>query len=315
MHMTTEVASGMRYDEARQFLLATGLIARQLATHELAPRPKRNSRAVAFDELAGNTTLGIHLSEIAAGGDKIGHRHVDEAVIYIVTGHGWSELRQDDSKPMQRVEWEPGDLLSIPVNAWHQHFNHSAEATSRQLAFKNTRLLRRLFGSREFVYANDFRFNDRYADQDDYWTSESVAEDGRTVVNMIKNCPEQPLDPALELGSGVRRKRYLMAGQRMLDVELVEIEAGAHVVPHRSLAEEALFFLAGSGRCQVWDEAGNEQVIEWSAGDLLSPPFNSWRQYEAHASAKARYLLVRNNFIEVALGSRGIPNRLAANGR
>src|SRR5579859_5784464 len=89
-----------RYDVARQFLMVTGLVARRLATHELAPRPKRDSRAAAFDELGGNTTLGVHLSEIAAGGSKRGHRHVDEALIYVVTGRGWSELRQDDSRPM-----------------------------------------------------------------------------------------------------------------------------------------------------------------------------------------------------------------------
>lgn len=307
---TTEASPKLRYDEGRQFLLATGLIARQLAEHELAPRPKRNSRAVAFDELAGNTTLGIHLSEIEKGGEKIGHRHVDEAVILIVTGHGWSELRQDDSKPMQKIEWKPGDLLSIPVNAWHQHFNSSPDETSRQLAFKNTRLLRRLFGSREFVYANDFRFGDRYSDQPDYWSSRSVAPDGRVIVNLIRDCGGQLLEPAPELGAGVSRQRYWMAGQRTLEVELVEIPAGSHVAPHRVLAEEALYVLSGSGTCEVWDDAGHGQAIDFAAGDLVCPPFNAWRRYQTTSSEPARYLLVRNNFIEAALGTPGIPDRL-----
>lgn len=309
--MTTETSPKLRYDEGRQFLLATGLIARRLAEHELAPRPKRNSRAVAFDELAGNTTLGVHLSEIEAGGEKIGHRHVDEAVILIVSGHGWSELRQDDSKPMQKVEWKPGDLLSIPVNAWHQHFNSSRNETSRQLAFKNTRLLRRLFGSREFVYANDFRFGDRYSDQPDYWTSESIGTDGRVIVNLIRDCGGQHLDPAAQLGDGVTRRRYVMAGQRTLEVELVEVPAGAHVLPHRRLAEEALYFLRGSGTCEVWDDVGDHQTVDFGAGDLFCPPFNAWRRYQADSSGPARFLLVRNNFIETALGSHGLPNRLA----
>src|SRR3954468_11416610 len=79
-------ASGMYYDEKRQFLMVEGVIARGIPTFPLLPRPKRRSRpegesrdaeatgpvprAAAFDGLGGNTTLGIHLSEVPAGGEK-----------------------------------------------------------------------------------------------------------------------------------------------------------------------------------------------------------------------------------------------------
>jgi quercetin dioxygenase-like cupin family protein len=302
------VVGATRYDEARQFLMVTGLVARQLATHQLAPRPKRDSQAAAFDELGGNTTLGIHLSEISAGGHKRGHRHVDEALIYIVTGRGWSELRQDDSRPMQRIDWKAGDLLSIPSNAWHQHFNSDADATSRQLAFKNTRLLRSLFGSRDFVYANDFRFTDRYADEDDYWTSRRVDETGKVQVNAIQDCAAIPIAPAPELGAGVSRDAFLLGGHRMLELDIVELGPGAHIAPQRPLAEEAVYVLKGSGTTRIWNQEGVEQVVDWSAGDLLSAPFHAWRRHEAGAGG-ARYLRVRNNFIELALGTAALPER------
>ena len=71
-------SSGRLYfDEARQFLMVEGVIARGIATFPLLPRPKRRARtaagdgpaprAAAFDSLAGNTTLGIHLSEVPPG--------------------------------------------------------------------------------------------------------------------------------------------------------------------------------------------------------------------------------------------------------
>jgi quercetin dioxygenase-like cupin family protein len=283
-------------------------VARQLATHELAPRPKRDSRAAAFDELAGNTTLGMHLSEIAPGGQKRGHRHVDEALIYIVTGRGYSELRQDDSRPMQRIDWRAGDLISIPSNAWHQHFNLEPDRACRQLAFKNTRLLRRLFGSRDFVYANDFRFVDRYADEEDYWTARRLDEDGRIWINAIHDCAHVTLSEAPELGRGIGREHFRLGGHRMLELEIVGLQPRALVRPEAPLAEEAIYVVAGAGATQIWNETGDEDIVEWSEGDLLSVPFGAWRQHRA-GDEGGRYLRVRNTFLELALGSPRLPNR------
>lgn len=302
MSAVEQVPEGMRYDADRQWLLVGGLVARQLAEHVLAPRPKRDSRAAAFDELAGNTTLGVHLSEIAPGGRKRGHRHLDEAVIYVVSGTGWSELRQDDARPLQRIEWRAGSLITIPVNAWHQHFNADPDRPCRQLAFKNTRLLRRLFGSREFVYANDFRFGNRYADDDDYWTRRAVDEDGRLQTNVIPDCLGEVLPPAPDAGTGVALQRYAMGGHLMLEVTLVELAPGGRVDPHQRLAEESIHILSGSGRTRIWPRSGEPEQIEWRAGDLLSPPFNARHEHLADGPTPARYLSVRNVFLDVALG-------------
>lgn len=301
---TVDTPAGMRYDEERQWLLPQGVVARSLATHPLVPRPKRDARAAAFDDLAGNTTLGAHLSEIAPGSFKRGHRHVDEAVIYIVEGKGWSELRQSDDLPDQRVEWQTGDLVAIPANAWHKHYNADPDNPTRQLAFKNTRLLRRLFGSRDFVYANDFRFGDRYADESDYWTLREPTEDGRLRVNVIKDCASEPLAEAPHAGRGVSLQEYLMGGHLMLDVAIVEVVRRGHIRPHRHLAEEAIFVLSGRGRTHLWQEHGPQRTIKWRAGDMLCPPLNVWHTHETEGHDPARFLVVRNNFLEVALKGR-----------
>ena len=300
-----DVPAGMRYDEARQFLLVTGVVARQMATHPLAPRPKRDSRAAAFDELAGNTTLGIHMSEIAAGGYKRGHRHVDEAIMYIISGKGYSEMRQSDEKEDQRIDWQAGDVISIPANAWHKHYNLDPDEPCRQLAFKNTRLLRRLFNSRDFVYANDFRFHDRYDDQPDYWDLREPLPDGRIRTNILKRCIGEPLPEDPSLGEGVRQQGYMLGGHLMLNIALAEIAPGGHYRAHRRLAEEALYIISGSGRTHLWTEGGREETIRWSAGDLISPPFNVWRQHVTEGDEPARFLLVSNDFVERALGIDG----------
>jgi quercetin dioxygenase-like cupin family protein len=297
--------AGIYYDEQRQFLMVGGVIARGIPTFPLAPRPKRNARAAAFDGLGGNTTMGIHLSEVAPGGAKKGHRHLDEATFYIVAGRGWTELRQSDDLPDQRVDWEAGDVVVIPSNAWHKHYNADAERPALQLAFKNTRLLRKLFHSRDFVYQNDFRFHDRYDDQPEYWTSREPGNHGMVRANLIKQVVQESLEPDPAAGEGVSIRRYAMGGHRMLDHAVIEIARGGQVAEHRHLAEEAMLILRGEGRTELRGDEGKTASFSWAAGDLVAPPFHVWRRHEQVGALPPRYLLVRNNFLERALGIKG----------
>lgn len=296
---------GVHYNEERQFLIVEGLIARDLPSFPLAARPKRKARAVAFDSLAGNTTLGIHVSEVPPGGQKDGHRHLDEATFYIISGHGWSELRQDDGKPDQRVEWEAGDMVVIPANAWHKHYNGDPDKPALQLAFKNTRLLRKLFHSRDFVYANDFRFHDRYDDEPDYWTSRTLGNHGKIKINTIKQVAEEQLAPDPDAGEAVSVLRFGMGGHRMLSHAIVEIGVGGHERMHRPLAEEAMLILRGRGRTNFRSDSGQEASLEWAAGDLMAPPFGVSRRHEQVGDEPVRFLRVKNDFIERALGVKG----------
>ena len=33
----------------------------------------------------------------------------------------------NEMTPDQRVEWQAGDIVTIPSNAWHKHYNASAD--------------------------------------------------------------------------------------------------------------------------------------------------------------------------------------------
>jgi quercetin dioxygenase-like cupin family protein len=301
----TTTVTGAYYDEKRQFLMVEGVVARNLAAFPVVPRPKRNSLAAAFDGLGGNTTLGIHLSVIAPGGEKKGHRHLDEATFYIVSGRGWSELRQGEDVPDQRVDWQAGDVVTIPANAWHKHYNADPDGPARQIAFKNTRLLRKLFHSRDFVYANDFRFHDRYDDEPGYWTDRGEGNYGKVRVNYVRNVVDERVEPDADAGEGVSIARFAMGGHRMLDHLLFEIGVGGHVREHRPFAEEGILVLRGRGRTLLRADDGRQATVSWSAGDLLAPPLHLHRQHVQEGDEAVRYLLVRNNFIERALGVKG----------
>jgi len=300
------VPQGTRYDARRQWLLPQGVVARDLTRHPLFPRPKKNasgqSYAVSFDELGGNTILGMHVSRLQPGAHNRGHRHVDEALILIIGGHGWSELRQSDDSEMQRIEWRAGDLLAIPSNAWHQHFNSSDEHPTRQLAFKDTQFLRRVFGSRSFVYDNAFRFHDRYDDEPDYWTRRATV-DGVVVTNAIRSLADEPLQDAPRLGDGVASSSFRLGGHHNLLAHLVEIVPGGSVAAHHHrLAEEATFVVAGHGTTTLAADDGRSLTFEWGPGDLFCPPLGVSHTHTA-AAGPARLLTVRNVALERALGT------------
>jgi quercetin dioxygenase-like cupin family protein len=121
----------------------TGLVvADDLRKMELPARPWRNNRGHYFD-LADYEVLSAHISELKPGNNSVRHRHTTEAYLYVVKGHGYSLINNDD-EPIDVVEWQEGTLFAPPRWAWHQHFNLDEGDTARYLAIQDTGLLRTL---------------------------------------------------------------------------------------------------------------------------------------------------------------------------
>jgi quercetin dioxygenase-like cupin family protein len=76
------------------------------------------------------------------------HRHLAEECLYVLEGQGY-DLHQDCDveitdtyhwKPqaeIKRYEWEAGDVIYIPPNTIHQHFNASASSPARLISATN----------------------------------------------------------------------------------------------------------------------------------------------------------------------------------
>ena len=275
------------------------IVARDLRSHAVEPSPNGIALRASFDALGGNTTLATMLTEF--GAERRGHRHLDEATTFIVSGHGFTEVRPDEDGPATRISWSAGDVFAIPANAWHRHEGTSAEP-ARQLTFKTTPLMTRLFGSRAFVRDNPFRFDDRYADSDTWRRAVRVADWGEaTAGQALAGDPPPALEDRPDLGDGVATALIPLAGQRMLEPWLVDLRPSARIASRRNRAEEVCLVLEGSGRTTLFDVDGGDLAIDWSAGDLVARPAGV-----AHASAAgaagARLLVIRNVFIDLALG-------------
>ena len=93
-------------------------------------------------------TVDAYMQIVPPGSHSGKHRHLAEECLYVLEGHGY-DLHQDcdveitdtyDWTPqteVKRYEWEAGDVIYIPPNTIHQHFNASADRPVRLISAIN----------------------------------------------------------------------------------------------------------------------------------------------------------------------------------
>lgn len=93
-------------------------------------------------------TVDAYMQIIPPGSRSGRHRHLAEECLYVVEGRGY-DLHQDCEveitdtyhwKPQQeikRYDWEAGDVIYIPPNTIHQHFNAGADKPARLISAIN----------------------------------------------------------------------------------------------------------------------------------------------------------------------------------
>ena len=93
-------------------------------------------------------TVDAYMQIIPPGSKSGKHRHLAEECVYILEGRGY-DLHQDCDveitdtyhwKPqdeIKRYEWEAGDVVYIPPNTLHQHFNADPDRPVRMISSIN----------------------------------------------------------------------------------------------------------------------------------------------------------------------------------
>ena len=93
-------------------------------------------------------TVDAYMQIVPPGSHSGKHRHLAEECLYVLEGHGY-DLHQDcdveitdtyhwtPQTEVKRYEWEAGDVIYIPPNTIHQHFNASADRLVRLISAIN----------------------------------------------------------------------------------------------------------------------------------------------------------------------------------
>ncbi len=93
-------------------------------------------------------TVDAYMQIIPPGSHSGKHRHLAEECLYVLEGKGYDQHQDCDVeitdvytwKPqpeIKRYEWEAGDVIYIPPNTIHQHFNADPQRPARLISAIN----------------------------------------------------------------------------------------------------------------------------------------------------------------------------------
>lgn len=93
-------------------------------------------------------SVDAYMQIIPPGSRSGKHRHLAEECLYVLEGHGY-DLHQDceveitddfhwkPQEKVQRFDWEAGDVIYVPPNTIHQHFNADSARPARLISSIN----------------------------------------------------------------------------------------------------------------------------------------------------------------------------------
>ncbi len=93
-------------------------------------------------------TVDAYMQIIPPGSCSGKHRHLAEECLYVLEGHGY-DLHQDcdlestddfhwkPQEAVQRFDWQAGDIIYVPPNTIHQHFNADPDRPARLISSIN----------------------------------------------------------------------------------------------------------------------------------------------------------------------------------
>lgn len=261
--------------------------------------------------------LDATLIEIPPGGRLPPHRHLAEEIIYIVDGHGYTQMWTQDHEDVHRYDWSGGDLLSPSLNSWHQHFNKSKDETVRYLSITSAPITRNVFPGNEFLTSSDFVFEDRWQQgitQQPEYTPHGGFESSEVVRmrvgHLLPNLPDRKLRQRRKGAWGITiLPEGDLAGNRILEMEVREkdgetfTDEQAHL--HRHPWEVIYVVLQGQGYSNVRRDGEPLRQVHWQKGDLFIAPANEYHDNRAQPGAKTRYLQVKASGYFHGVGSVG----------
>jgi len=105
---------------------------KDIANHPVHDRRGTSVERVAYLAPENINTLELHIDELPPGEFNDKSRNIDEIAYVFLAGRGYTVIEPVGGKST-RYDWQAGDLLVVPVNAWHQAFNADANKAARFL--------------------------------------------------------------------------------------------------------------------------------------------------------------------------------------
>jgi gentisate 1,2-dioxygenase len=268
-------------DEWRK-LRGTGVVhGRDVVLH---PTP-RGTRVGVYGGADGGTPMRTNdalVHELDPGVVTTTHRHSWDAILFVVSGSGWTEIDG------VRHEWKPWDALHLPAWAWHRHGNDGARP-ARFLSFSSEPLLGTLGLALLEEAGPDAAPTGRpafapAADGEDPYSSRV-----RRLAATQEEARQARVHTAyddIQLRDTPRgtRTAFLIddsIGYRTsgLTAAMFQMAPGQFQTMHRHPGEAFLYVVEGRGHSYIDMEPEGGRSYEWEAGDIIVVDHFLWHQH------------------------------------
>ena len=268
---------------------------------------------------------GMYILEIPPGKALEPEKHLYEETLYILKGHGATELWQD-GRPKKTLEWGEGSLFSPPLNAWHRLYNGGREPVLL-LGVTTAPIVIDLFHDLDFVFGDGFVFKSRYDGEEDYfkldrkidrgggkasvWETNFIAD----LRNAFFDVPPTVAEGSVKVAGG--NNTIFEMSENVLSGHISEWPIGMYHKAHYHGPGAILLGLKSKGYVLLWQkelgttpyQAGQgDRVIKipWKEGSVYSPGDGWFHQHFNTGSEPARHIAFRTGGSKYKLGLRPV---------
>jgi quercetin dioxygenase-like cupin family protein len=160
---------------------------------ETAPWPRFGVNGAAVHLKGRGDFANMFVLDIAPGQSTAPQRHLYEEVIYVLEGHGSTQLEFADGS-RRSFEWGEKSLFAIPLNAKYRHFNGSGAERALLASTTNLPMVLNVFHNEDFVFGSTFDFSDRAGKKEYFFSAKAISSRyGRaTTCGRPISCPTSP---------------------------------------------------------------------------------------------------------------------------
>lgn len=250
-------------------------------------------------------SLHIHFRSVEPGSRNEGHGHQNEAMFYILQGHGWEE-HDGEEHP-----WEAGDAVAVHNDCVHWHCNASRTEWANSIVYKAKPMWLFLGMNQQ----GEIGYKPPDLEGRGPRTAWSVGRRPENLQGYKKVL--KPADTPWEWTPHGHMRKIAGTGVplriKATTAYLQDIPAGSHTGRRWQMADEFIYFLegSGSGYSLHWDVAVEiaDQFYarialeptrwEWQAGDFMWIPQNTvFQHFNTDPIQPARFLTGNNTAFE-----------------
>jgi quercetin dioxygenase-like cupin family protein len=260
---------------------------------QAAPWPRYGVNGAAVHLRGRGDFANMFLFDIGPGQSTAPQRHLYEEVVYVLEGHGSTQLEFADGS-QRSFEWGEKSLFAIPLNAKYRHFNGSGAERALLVSTTNLPMVMNVFHNEDFVFACDFDFSER-AGKREFFAGEGnliTVRPGNHMweTNFVPDLTAIELKSWGDRGAGGTNIMFVLADGTM-HAHISEMPVGTYKKAHRHGPSFHVMCVMGQGFSLLWYEHEKDfRRIDWKHGMVLVPADRQFHQHFNTGPAPARYL-------------------------